>query len=47
MQTDSTHAPDKTVRGSNLTVTAVTSFFILWSRGSRTPEGQVCEWVSE
>jgi len=32
VQTDSTRAPDLTVRFSNLTVTAVTSFLVLWSR---------------
>ncbi len=40
MQTDSTRALDAKVRFSNITVTAVTSFLILWSRGRRTPVGQ-------
>lgn len=38
MQTDSAFAADPTVRYSNLTVTATTSFLILWSREQATVE---------
>ena len=40
VQTDTAHASDSHLRGSNLTVTVTTAFLVLWSRVSRTPPAQ-------